>query len=284
VTVDSLHERIDRARERLERAGINRRDARFDAEVLARHALGWDRTQLLVRGRDLPPDHFDDAFEGFIARRAEREPVALIIGRREFWGLDFEVTGDTLIPRPESELLVEEALGIIGSRPGMRAYDVGTGTGCLAVAIAHERRDCRIVATDISRDALSVARRNADRHGVSDRIRFVCANLLDGLHGRVDVIVSNPPYVPDSDVRGLSREVAGYEPHSALFGGPDGFVLMRHLLATAGGRLATDGRLVLEFGFGQESAVSALAVANGWQVERVRADLQGLPRTLVLRR
>jgi release factor glutamine methyltransferase len=280
----SLYDRILSAREHLERAGINRDDARFDAEVLARHALGWDRAQLLARGRDLPPDDFAPAYDAFIARRAEREPVALIIGRREFWGLDFEVTADTLIPRPETELMVEEALELVGSHPAPRVFDVGTGSGCVGIAIAHDLRGARIVATDISQDALHVAERNAMRHGVIDRIRFLRTNLLEGLLGPADLIVANPPYVPDSAVKGMSREVIGYEPHQALFGGADGLTLMRRLFATAADRLAPDGRLVVEFGFGQESEVRALAENAGWRIERVRADLQGLPRTLVLRR
>jgi release factor glutamine methyltransferase len=280
----SLHDRIDRARARLERAGINSRDAKFDAEVLARHALGWDRTQLLVHGRELPPEDFDQAYEAFIARRAEREPVALIIGRREFWGLDFEVTEHTLIPRPETELIVEEAIEILKARADARLFDVGTGSGCVAVAIAREIRYAQVAATDISHDAIAVARRNAIRHGVSDRIRFVRTNLLDGIRTVADLIVSNPPYVPETDAKGMSREVLGYEPHSALFGGPDGLVLMRHLFDTAPERLADGGRLVVEFGFGQETAVHDEAVASGWTVERVRSDLQGLPRAMVLRR
>jgi release factor glutamine methyltransferase len=280
----SLHQRIDRARERLARAGINDRDARFDAELLARHALGWDRTELIVRGRDLPPPHFDAAYEGFITRRAGREPVALIMGRREFWGLDFEVTEETLIPRPETELIVEEAIAFLAKRPDARVFDVGTGTGCLAVAIAREAPQCRVLATDISPGALAVAQRNAARHGTANQICFVVADLLDGIAGRADLIVSNPPYVAERDARGLSREVAEFEPHAALFGGPDGMAHMRRLLEGAPARLAAGGRLVVEFGFGQEAAVRGAATASGWLVERVRADLQGLPRTIVLKR
>jgi release factor glutamine methyltransferase len=156
----TLHQRIAAARRQLEEAGLATDTAAIDAEVLARHLLGWDRAQLLSRHRDAPPAGFEQRYQALIARRARREPVALITGTREFWGRDFAVTGDTLVPRPETELIVEEALQLLPQGPST-VIDVGTGSGCLAVTIAAERRRATIVATDISRAALRVAARRA---------------------------------------------------------------------------------------------------------------------------
>ena len=280
---ETVHERIAAARDALVRAGVQPHHAAIDADVLARHALGWDRATLLARGREAPPPSFRSSFDAFVARRVAREPVAMIMGVREFWGLEFEVTPDVLVPRPETEFIVEEALAGT-SRAPRRIIDVGTGSGCLAIALSREFDDARVVATDISAAALVVARRNAVRHGVESRVSFLCASFLTAISGAVDLIVSNPPYVPESVAPALAPEVARHEPHTALFGGRDGLSSHRELLATAAGCLAPEGRLILEFGFGQEPDVTALADASGWRVARVREDLQGIPRTLVLER
>ena len=277
----TVHGRIAAARDALVRAGVQPGDAAIDAAVLARHALGWDRATLLTRGRETPPASFDRSFEAFVARRAAREPVAMIMGVREFWGLDFEVTQDVLVPRPETELIVEEALDGFPDPPG-RVIDVGTGTGCLAIALSKEFASASVVATDISAGALAVARRNATRHGVGDRVRFVRTSFFEGLDAVADLIVSNPPYVPESAAPALSPEVVGHEPHAALFGGADGLSAIRDILSTAGRHLSGNGRLILEFGLGQEPEVTALASEAGWRILRVREDLQGIPRTLVL--
>jgi release factor glutamine methyltransferase len=280
----SVVERLAAARARLEAAGLHPAEAALDAEVLARHALGWDRASLLARGRDPEPDGFDEALGRLIARRATREPVAQITGVREFWGLEFEVTPDVLIPRPETELIVEEALAFARQRPCLRVIDVGTGSGCLAVTIAREIPDVRVTAVDTSEAALAVARRNASRHGVFDRVGFRQGDVLEGMAGRVDLIVSNPPYVPDSDAGDMQAEVVGHEPHLALFGGPTGLDVIRRLLEQAPAHLAEHGWLVVEFGFGQAAAIRRLAEETGWRVVRVRDDLQGIPRTIVLER
>jgi len=280
----TVAERLADARARLEAAGISSADAAFDSEVLVRHALGWDRAALLARSREPEPPDFPTRLDVLIARRIEREPVAQIVGVREFWGRDFEVTRDVLVPRPETEIVIEEALQFAREQPCRTVADVGTGSGCLAVTIASELPDVRVVATDLSQAALDVAARNARRHRVEQRIRFACADLLDGFDQRVDVIVSNPPYVPSGYSRGMQPEVVRYEPQLALFAGPTGLEVIRRLFVESADRLASGGRLVVEFGFGQADAVSALAVEAGWTVLRIREDLQRIPRTIVCSR
>lgn len=280
----TLFERIAAARETLVNAGLRPADAAIDADVLARHVLGWDLARLLARKREPAPAGFDPRFETLIARRARREPVALITGHREFWGLDFEVTPATLVPRPETERVVEEALGLLPAAAPATVLDIGTGTGCLGIAIAHERPAATVVATDISHGALLVARRNAATHGVAPRMRFVQADLVAGLDVRADVIVSNPPYVPDQTAIPLPPDVVRYEPACALFGGLDGLAIIRRLFAAAPHRLAPGGTFIVEFGFGQEDDVREIAEREGWRVDRVLYDLQELARTLVLRR
>jgi release factor glutamine methyltransferase len=282
----SVYDRLLHARKALTGAGIAPDAAALDAEVLARHVLGWDRAALLSRWRDQAPGDLGDLLDPLIARRAAREPVAYITGHREFWGLDFEVTPDVLIPRPETELIVEEALAFAeeGGLP-RRIVDVGTGSGCIAVAIASEFLSASVIATDLSPAALAIARRNAARFGVDDRITFLEADLLAGVESGPELIVSNPPYVPGPAAPSLQPEVRRYEPASALFGGQgDGLDIVRRLLAAASRVLASNGRLVVEFGFGQEEALGDAARAAGWQVARVREDLQGIPRVAVLRR
>jgi len=279
-----LHERIAAARQTLVEAGFRPDDAAVDVDVLARHVLGWDRAQLLARVRDSAPAGFAEPFRALVTRRARREPVALIIGHREFWGLDFSVTGETLVPRPESELIVEEALRRLPETEGSTVLDVGTGSGCLAIAIAHQRQAANVVATDLSPDALAVASMNARAHGVERRVHFVCADLTEGLTIRADLIVANPPYVPEQSARSLSPDVVQYEPAVALFGGADGLRVTRRLLQEAPARLAPGGALVMEFGDGQEEAVRDAADRAGWQVDGMLHDLQGIARTSILRR
>ena len=283
--MSSLHERLADARETLVRAGIPAEEAALDAEVLARHVLDCDRATLLTRARDPLPSAFDRLYRALIARRVGREPVAYIVGHREFWGLEFDVTPAVLIPRPETELVVEEALASLPRRDIVRhIIDVGTGSGCLAVTLAVEFPPASVTATDTSHEALAVAYRNADRHNVIGRITFVQADVLKDLTEPADLIVSNPPYVPAGDAATLQAEVARYEPSSALYGGPDGLDVIRRLVGNARQHLAAGGWLIIEFGFGQEAAVRQVAQEAGWNVARIRSDLQGIPRVAVLRR
>jgi release factor glutamine methyltransferase len=278
-----LREQIARARVSLVGAGLAPEEAALDAEVLARHVLGWDRAQLLTRWHLAPPDAFPSAYDAAIARRTDREPVALITGHREFWGLDFHVTRDVLIPRPETELIIEQAIARCAARPCDRIVDVGTGSGCVAVALGHELPSAHIIAIDRSAAALAVAARNVARHGMTSRLQLVRANLLDAVNGPVDLIVSNPPYVGRSDAPLLQPEVTRFEPEAALFADEDGLAVLRALCDAARSRLAPGGLLIVEFGAGQETALRALAEARGWAVETA-CDLAGLPRVAVMSR
>jgi release factor glutamine methyltransferase len=279
----TLHERIAAARRQLVRAGLPADAAAIDAEVLARHVLGWDRAQLFSRHRDAAPAGFDERYQPLLDRRSRREPVAMITGTREFWGRDFTVTSDTLVPRPETELIVEEALRVLPEGPAT-IIDIGTGTGCLAVTLAAERPQALVAATDISHQALLVARANAARHQVHERIHFVQTDLASGLGVRADVIVSNPPYVPQWDADNLATDVVSYEPAEALFSGSDGMTAIGRLLATVAPLLAPGGIFIVEFGYGQEDPVREAASREGWRVVRMRGDLQEIPRTAVLER
>src|SRR5215207_5386561 len=192
----TIAEHLTQGRRALEDAGVPGAEAALDAELLARTVLGWDRATLVSRRGETTEPAFEAAYAALLARRARREPVAYILGDREFWGLPFEVTPDVLIPRPETELIVEEALAAFGGgQPPATVIDICTGSGCLAVTLAREFGGADLVATDISAAAIDVARRNARRHGVSSRIDFRVADLLDGIAGFADLIVSNPPYV-----------------------------------------------------------------------------------------
>jgi release factor glutamine methyltransferase len=275
---------VARGREQLVAAGIPEDQARLDAELLARHALGWNRAVWLASRRDQASDPFVSEYAGLLARRVAREPVSLITGAREFWGLQFDTRPGVLIPRFETELLVEEALEELAGIEAPRIADIGTGSGCLAVALAHELPRARVVATDLSGLALAVARSNAAKHGVTDRVRFVLTDMLDGVAESFDVIVSNPPYVQSGDREALAPEVRDHEPALALFGGTDGLDAIRAVVARTPPRLAPGGRLIIEFGYDQDERVCAIAQNAGLTVLRVRDDLQGIPRVVVLTR
>jgi release factor glutamine methyltransferase len=279
--VTSVHERIDDARQALVRAGLTVESARIDADVLARHALGWDRARLLADGRDPMPADVDQRFSALIERRATREPVAFITGHREFWGLDFDVSPDVLIPRPETELIVEAVCERRGRREDVGTIaDVGTGSGCLAIVLAREFPGARVLAIDISAAALAVAAKNAARHQVGRRVTFIRGDMLDPVLGPVDVIISNPPYVPAAVE--LSQDIVRFEPAVALYSGQDGLTLVKRLVTSAQSRLADEGLFVMEFGFGQDEQVQAFALEAGWRDVAIKEDLQGIPRVAVM--
>jgi release factor glutamine methyltransferase len=279
-----IADRVTRARDAIAAAGVRPKDAALDAEVLARKVLDCDRAAFVVSLRDEEPAGFGDAYRALVDRRCSREPIAYILGEREFWGRPFEVTPDVLIPRPETELIVEEALELFpaGRHPAV-IVDAGTGSGCLAVALALEFPAARVIATDISEAALAVARRNAARNGVGDRIDLRAGDLLAPVTGMADLIVSNPPYVASGDAPGLVPEDRDHEPHVALFSAGDGLSLFGRLFPSAVDRLRPGGRLIVEVGYDQDDRVAAIASRHGWILSHVRQDLQSITRTLVFK-
>jgi release factor glutamine methyltransferase len=281
----TIEDFVHGARDRLVSAGISATLAACDAEVLARQVLGWDRARFLADRNQTASSIFVLRYEPLVARRERREPVSYILGTREFWGLEFEVGPDVLIPRPETELIVEEAIARAGKESSPLIVDVGTGSGCLAVALAREIPRARVTATDLSAYALNVARRNAARHNVLERITFVETSFLDGIDGPVDVIVSNPPYVPSGAEPALTPEIRDYEPRVAVFAGEDGLDGLRSVVAAAAAKLVPGGWLIMEFGCGQEALVASLVEATpGIEVVKIRHDIQDIPRTLVGRK
>jgi release factor glutamine methyltransferase len=273
---------------RLHGVGID--TARLDAELLLALAAGISRTGLYGQLHTPASSAVETRFTALLDRRARREPIAYITGVQEFWSLSFAVTPGVLVPRPETELLVELASQAVGTdlpdrgaeADGRWICDVGTGSGCIAVAVAQELPDARVVAIDISTAALAVAARKAAEHSVAYRVYCVDTDLFDVLDpaARVDLIVSNPPYLTPDDF--VSSELA-FEPRAALAGGSDGLDVIRRLVAAAPLRLRAGGRLIMEFGRGQEAAVRALARAAGLADVQIAPDLAGIPRALVAR-
>jgi release factor glutamine methyltransferase len=284
----TLREVAREARQRLERAGIPPAEAALDAELLARDLLGWDRAGWIARQHEPAPAHFEAPYAVVIARRAQREPVAYIRGHQEFYGRDFVVSPAVLIPRPETELVVEEALLLLpalGFSRELSVIEVGTGTGCLVVTLALEYPAAAYFATDVSAEALTIARANAQRLGAGDRVRYVEGRYFAGLAGPFNVIVANPPYVAETDRPSLPPEVIDHEPALALFGGIDGLEHVRRIVRGAEALLDEDGTLLMEVGAGHIDAVAAIAdeTAN-LALVRARNDLQGIPRVAVIRR
>ncbi|MEQ1898507.1 MAG: peptide chain release factor N(5)-glutamine methyltransferase [Vicinamibacterales bacterium] len=280
----TLQDALAAARARLVAAGIAGDEARVDVDLFARTILGWDAAKLLSELRGSVPSGLEPRFTEWLDRRATHEPSAYIVGVREFWGLDLVVTPAVLIPRPCTELIVEEAVGLLTAHPDWRVAEIGTGSGCIAVSVAHSVPGVRIIATDLSGGALAVAGANAEQHGVADRIRFVETSYLDGLPGPFDLLLANPPYVKAGAKPALSR-VVRHEPDVALFGGESGLRDIGGVLDAAEATLIRGGWLVMEFGYGQEEDVRTLVEARtGFSVVRVRDDIEGIARTAVVNR
>ncbi|HEU4596462.1 MAG TPA: peptide chain release factor N(5)-glutamine methyltransferase [Pyrinomonadaceae bacterium] len=265
-------------------------EARREAASLLAHVLGRDRAYLFTHDEESLTAEKLTEFRSLVRRRAAGEPLQYVTGHQEFYGLDFEVTPDVLIPRPETELLVETALEVWRGRAAPLVCDVGTGSGCIPVSLLHERADARAVALDISPAALGVARRNAERHGVSARLTTILSDCFDALRAgewketRFPLVVSNPPYVAEGELAGLQREVRDHEPRVALTPGGDGLSVIRRLVAEAPDFLEPGGQLLFEIGFGQHEQVAALLDPNVWTLLDIRRDLQGIPRLFALRR
>jgi release factor glutamine methyltransferase len=266
------------------------------AELLLLHTLGRDRTWLYAHPEELLSEGDAQQFQALLKRRGAGEPTQHLTGKQEFWGLEFEVTPDVLIPRPETEHVIEVALDRLavretraGRKPtltgdGLQIIDVGTGSGCIAIALAKELPGARILATDISQAALAVARRNAARHSVEDRMMFLQFNLLTQPAGRYDLIVSNPPYIGRKERETLMREVRDHEPELALYGGEEGYELYADLIAQAARNLVHSGLLVLELGHNSLPAVRPLLDLPNWTSVGVTNDLAGIPRVIAAER
>lgn len=287
----TLAQLVHRSRTTLEAADISPAESEMGAELLLRHLLGWTRADYLEHARDEAPAGLADRLEPLVAERARHTPLQYITGSQEFWSLTFEVTRAVLIPRPETELIVELVAAAVRREriAGPRIADVGTGSACIAVALAHELPDARVDATDHSAAALAVAARNARRHGVHQRVRFLRGNLLEPLRAAgpraFDFIVANPPYIAEPDFDQLPPEVRCHEPREALVAGPDGLEAFRHIVPAAAECLKFGGYLMFEIGFGQQDEVRELVGRSGeFDPPIVHTDLQGIPRTLVARR
>ena len=265
-------------------------NARLDAEVLLRHVIGIDKAQLYLRIDEAINAEAEQQFWELLQRRARREPLAYITGQKEFWSLDFSVTPDVLIPRPETELLVDAVLERMRQRLKSRAkiIDLGTGSGAIAVCLAKKLPEAQISAVDISSAALRVARANAERHGVADRIRFLHGDLFAPLaeeRERFDLIVANPPYIRSGDVAKLEPEIREWEPIAALDGGRDGLDLYRRIASQCHSHLTATGHVLLEIAdtTGQ-AAMQIFANAGGFEPAQLVRDYAGKDRVLATRK
>lgn len=279
----SIGEALRRASRELDHAGVA--EARREAGSLLSHVIGKDRTFLISHAEDLLAARELESFENAIARRAAGEPAQYITGTQDFFGRVFRVTPDVLIPRPETELLVEAALQVMNA--GSVICDVGTGSGCIAITLLCERSDARAVAVDVSEAALKVARENARDLLVQDRIEFRLSDCFAALRSSeelFELIVSNPPYVSANQLPGLQREVREHEPLVALSPGTDGLSVIRRLLTDAPRFLRENGHLLMEIGFDQGERVQQIIDPNTWTLKEIRPDLQGIPRIVVLQK
>lgn len=281
----TIAEAIQQASRRLHAAGVPA--APFDAELLLRHVLGRDRAWIITHGTDPLGAGHHALFEDAVRRREQREPLQQIIGTQEFRGLDFIVTRDVLIPRFETELVMDAVLDAAKERMPRTIVDLCTGSGCIAVSIAKALPEVRIFATDRSEKALEVARRNAQLHGVADRIRFLEGDLfapleeLD-LRGRVDIITANPPYVRSGDLPLLQPEVRDFEPGIALVAGPAGTEIAERIIRTAPEYLVTGGMLIMEMGMDQAESIVAMAGrAKAYGKPALLKDLAEIDRVIV---
>ncbi|WP_319826445.1 peptide chain release factor N(5)-glutamine methyltransferase [Thalassovita sp.] len=262
---------------RLQNAGIDPGDARH----LLAYAMDVPRDRLVLMMPDSLTDEQVSAFEGALGQRLERVPVSKITGRRAFWGREFRVTRDVLDPRPETETLIAEAL--VGPAP-QRLLDLGTGSGCIAVTLLAEWPQVRGIATDLSASALDIARVNAETYGVADRLEMVHSDWFGAVSGVFELIVSNPPYIAETEMPDLSPEVLGHDPHMALTPGGDGLVPYRVIAGQGQEYLSEGGRVLVEIGWQQGRQVTALFQQNGWRDVRVLPDMDGRDRVVAATR
>jgi release factor glutamine methyltransferase len=273
---------IESAAHNLAAVGIE--SSRLDAEVLMADAVGVTREAIITGSIDLSPAILKK-FEAMVARREKREPVAYIVGHKEFYSLDFEVSPAVLIPRPETEFVVTAALNSVAVKANARVLDIGTGSGAIALAIAVNAPAAQVTAADISADALEMASRNARRHAVEKRIelrRADCFDILDGgaALGMFDAIVSNPPYLDDAEITALEPDVRLYEPRVALSAGAGGLRIFRKIASGAGAHLEANGELIMEMAMGHAGDVAGIIVHAGLRVVDVINDFAGHPRVV----
>jgi len=273
-----IDEALRDAARRLELAGIA--EPRREASSLLSFALGKPHAFLIAHPEYQLTDQQQATFDEIVARREAREPFQYITGKQEFWGLEFIVAPGVLIPRPETELLVEAAIEHLQKLDKPTFVEACVGSGCISVSILHEIANARAVATDISPLAINIARRNAILHGVEDRLELRETDLLDGIESRIDLILANPPYIPDGDLADLQAEVRDFEPREALAGGRDGLDIIRRLIGEAGHILVDGGVLLMEIGAGQATAVADLFDSDKWGSPEFRRDLQAIPRVV----
>jgi release factor glutamine methyltransferase len=267
----------------LSKRGVD--SARLDAEVLLAHVLGVDRLGLYL-DLDRPLDEVErEAYREMVARRREREPVVYLTGTKEFWSIELEVPPGVLIPRPDTEILVEEALEVLPreGRPPV-VVDVGCGSGCIGLALATERQSLRLLAMDIDRLATEVTLRNSRSLGLEARVRVLRTDLLAGVGSAVDLVASNLPYIPTREIDALQPEIARYEPRRALDGGEDGLDLFRRLIAQATLAVVPGGHLLLEVGDDAQADQVTALLGERWELIKVRRDYSGVQRTIVARR
>jgi len=268
--------------ERLRQAGIDSADA--DARLLIAHALGIDRAEMIANGERALTEDQTREIDALSERRLKREPVARIFGHKEFWSLSLQISEAVLVPRPDTETVIEAALDFVvrgGLRmEPLRILDIGTGSGALLLALLSELPNALGIGTDISAPALAIARANAERHRLASRCRFVACDIAGTLQGPFNLIVSNPPYVARRDIASLAPEVRDYDPAVALDGGTDGLDGYRTIAAEGRRLLAPGGRLIVELGAGQETAVRALFTKAGLTAGAAHRDLTGIPRAL----
>ncbi len=277
---DDVRALLARAVQRLKEAGCGTPD--LDARLLFQAATGLSREDIILdSGRTIPAGEIGQ-FEAAIMRRMEREPVSRILGEREFYGRCFRVTPATLDPRPDTETLVEAALALMPAKA--RLLDLGTGTGAIAVTLLAERPDATAVATDLSQEALGVARENAERAGVAQRLHLIHGSWFAPVTAVFDIIVSNPPYIPSGDIAGLSPDVRNFDPALALAGGDDGLDPYRAIAPHAASHLAAEGHVLVEIGAGQAEQVEAIFAASGFSMVERHEDLGGHVRCLAFRR
>ena len=281
----SIAEALTTAAQVLNNAGVP--EARREAGSLLSFILGKDRTFLISHAEDQLGDDSFRRFREGVERRASGEPLQYITGVQDFFGREFGVTPDVLIPRPETELLVEAAIGLVAEASEPFICDVGTGSGCIAITLLCELRAAWALAVDKSSPALEIAKLNARNHAVLDRIDFAisdCFSALDPGEYQFDMVVSNPPYVSEAMMAGLQREVRDHEPLVALSPGPDGLRVIRRLILEAPAFLKDEGYLIMEIGFDQGEAVQQLIADDVWRLLEIRPDLQDIPRILILQR